>query len=461
MADKNSAKALREQRAPIARAIHDLSDSGEAVDADGKYTEPWLKANADYDALTRRIVAIEAVDVRAGQIDHDQRAPVGDPRVGRGDYHGPAEQNPDRVRSLALAGWLGAQTPEGPTSEQREAMTSLGLDANRKNLTIKLLDTDDHRKLQSNFKRHHPSQAIQRGMDFRATMTSGTGGTGGYLTMPEQLQTSLEVNMLAFGGVRQVAETIRTTTGEPLSWPTADDTSNTGSQVGETTDVSNSGAGGSDATFGLQTWYSYDFSSNMILVPLGLLRDEVFGLPTLLGQMLGERLGRITNTRMTTGTGAATITGIVTSATTFAAASATAIAYDDVIKLEHSVDPAYRNMPGTGYMLHDSIWLALRLLKDGQGQYLWKSNEPAGMQDTLNSRPMTVNQDMASTIASGTKTLLFGHLPSYKIRTVGQIQLVRLDERYAEYRRVAFVAFTSEDAKLMNTTTPRLKVLTH
>ena len=74
---------------------------------------------------------------------------------------------------------------------------------------------------------------------------------------------------------------------------------------------------------------------------------------------------------------------------------------------------------------------------------------------------MTVNQDMASPVASGAKTLLFGHLPSYKIRTVGQIQLVRLDERYAEYRRVAFVAFTSEDGKLMSTATARVQVLTN
>ncbi len=462
MPDIVSAKALREKRTPLARRIREMADeaNAEGFEQSAEWAGNWEAVNADYNKLTASIERAE----RAETVEADARAPVADPRVGRDDYDPRQAQglDSDRIRALAVAGWLGTPTTEGATAEQADAMASLGIAPHQKNLRISLLGTDDHRALQSRFRQHHPTRAVERNLDYRATvMGSGEGTTGGYLLAPEQLRTTLEINMLAFGGMRQVAETIRTATGEPLMWPTADDTGNTGTQIGETTDTSNSGDGGPIPTLGLQTWYSYDFSSNMILVPKNLLRDSAFGLPALLGQMLGERLGRITNTRMTVGTGANTITGIVTSATTFSAASASAIAYDDVIKLQHSVDPAYRSMPGTGFMLHDSIFLALRLLKDGNGQYLWKSNEPAGRPDALDNKPMTINQDMASSITSGAKTLLYGHLPSYKIRTVGNIELVRLDERYAEYRRVAFVAFTSEDGKLLSTATPRVKVLTH
>lgn len=464
MPDILTAKALREQRAKLARRIREMADEANAAEGAPEVTAErqaeWHAVNAEYDAMTRRIEIAE----RADHVTAEQREPVGDRRIGREDRDPRIDvpQSGDSLRALALAGWLSVPSREGVTSEQADAMAAMGVSPHQRNLSISLLPTDGFQALQSRFRQHHPSQAVDRTLDYRATvMTSGAGDSGGYLIAPEQLRTSLEVNMLAFGGMRQVGETIRTATGEPLSWPTADDTGNTGTQIGETADVSNSGAGGNLPTFGVQTWYAYDFSSNMILVPKNLLNDNVFGLPSLLGQMLGERLGRITNTRMTVGTGAATITGIVTSATTYSAISATAITYDDVIKLEHSVDPAYRQMPGTGYMLHDSIMLQLRLLKDGTSNYLWKSNEPAGRPDTLNNKPFTINQDMDSTISSGKKTLLFGHLPSYKIRTVGNIELVRLDERYAEYRRVAFIAFTREDGKLLSTATARVKVLTH
>lgn len=460
-----TSKELREKRAPLAKDIRRIADAaaehknedgtvGRTLSADEQGR--WDKVNSDYNALTRQIEQVE----RAEAVEAEQRTVAGDPRVGRPNFDG-RTADAERVRALALAGWLAVPTHEGATAEQAEAMAACGLNPHAKSLRLSLSDTHDYRRMQGEFRNGARSRAVDRALGFRATMTEGTGATGGFLLAPEALRASLEVNMLAFGGVRQVAETIRTATGEPITWPTADDTSNTGEQIGETTDVSNSGAGGPDVSIGLQSWYSYDYHSKMVLVPKNLLRDSVFDLPSLLGGMLGERLGRITNTRQTTGSGANTMTGIVTGAAAFSAASATAIAYDDVIKLEHAIDPAYRNLPGCGYMLHDAILLALRLLKDGAGQYLWKSNEPAGMADTLNNRPMTINQDMDSTISSGKKTLLFGHMPSYKIRTVGSIEVIRLDERYAEYRRVAFDAFTSEDAKLLSTTTARMKALTH
>lgn len=456
-----SAKQLREEAGVLAKEINALAEVAQTREFNAEEKEKWERVNREYDSAVARAKAIERGDATRAEMTSPADPTAGGLGRANLDPRTAAAEHADRLRTLAIAGWLMAPDFEGPTPEQREAMAAVGVHPQQKGLKIGLYGTDDFSRLQRQFRSHHPSVAADRCRDFRATMTSGSGPTGGYALAPEQLRASLEINMLAFGGVRQVAETIRTATGEGLNWPNADDTGNTGSQIGESTDVSNSGAGGNDVTLGMQTWGAYDFSSNMILVPKNLLRDSWFNLGAVLGQMLGERLGRITNTKQTTGTGAATMKGIVVCATTFSAASATAIAFDDCIKLEHSVDPAYRNLPGTGYMLHDSILLALRLLKDGNGQYLWKSNEPAGRSDTLNNRPYTINQDMDSTIASGKKTLLFGHMPSYKIRTVGDIELLRLDERYAEYRRVAFVAFTSEDAKLLNTATPRMKVLTH
>jgi HK97 family phage major capsid protein len=174
--------------------------------------------------------------------------------------------------------------------------------------------------------------------------------------------------------------------------------------------------------------------------------------------MLGERLGRITNTKFTTGTGAATPKGIVTCATTFSAAT-TAIVADDLFGLQHAIDPAYR--AGASFMMHDSIILAVRKLKDGAGQYLWQSGLTLGVPDKILGWGVTINQDMDSTTTSGKKTVLGGQLSKYKIRTVGDVRMYRLEERYRDTDQDAFIAFTREDGNLLTAGTAPIKVLTH
>ena len=64
--------------------------------------------------------------------------------------------------------------------------------------------------------------------------------------------------------------------------------------------------------------------------------------------------------------------------------------------------------------------------------------------------PVTINQSMQSSVATATKTILFGQLRKYKIRDAGEVRLIRLDERYAELDQVAFVAFMRSDGNLLD-----------
>jgi HK97 family phage major capsid protein len=244
-----------------------------------------------------------------------------------------------------------------------------------------------------------------------------------------------------------VADVIRTTTAEPMRWPTANDTANSGRQIGESSPVNTN----IDPTFGQITWSAYKFTSDMILVPYELLRDNAVNLVQHLARMLGERLGRIQNNRYTVGSGTSTPKGIVTCAAAgVTTASPTAITFDEVIDLEHSVDPSRRRMPGVGYMFHDNVFKAIRKLKDAQGQYLWQAGANSGAPDTLNTYPYTINQDMSSTISAGAVTMLFGDLSAYKIRQVNEVRLYRLTERYRDNDQDGFVAFIEGDGHLLD-----------
>ena len=465
---------LQEKRNALAKQIREFGDRFNSQGKkwkDGEEAKTWEKLNADYDAVMAEMdqarnelsvsTRLEQVAALQDDID-DRRAHAGLPnarngRVGNRRVGGDGSiACTDEHRALAIAGWMRNQYGEEPTARQRNAARIAGIRLGARQLVFDSLSTIGLMDLQHRFNATHPARRTPREF-LNAPFTTQTAGTGGNVVMPQTMLAALEVNLLAFGGMRQVAELIVTESGEPLQWPTVNDTGNTGVQIGENTDLANSGAGGPVPTFAKVQWSSYKLSSQAMLVPYELLEDAVVDLPVVLGQMAGERIGRLSNTRYTTGTGSSQAKGIVTAATLgVTAAGAAAITFDEIINLEHSVDPAYRN--GAGYMCRDSTVLYLRKLKDSNGQYLWQSGANTGTPDLLNNRPLTVNQDVAA-IATGNKTVLFGQLGKYKIRRVNGIRFYRLEERYRDTDQDGFIMLVREDGNLLDAGTAPVKYL--
>lgn len=451
-----TAQELREERAPVATKIQELADRVNDADHEwsGEDEQEWTRVNAEYDRLSGEIEKQERVE-RAQSVSDEQKRPVhrGREVPGRGDSDGhPSRQDrteapAEETRALAMQAWFRHQAGETLTDEHEEACRSVGLNPRRTNLDVSLAPHRNLAELQRQCRNSHPAL-------WSRDLSAVTGGSGGF-TVPEGFVNSLERNMLFFGGMLQVAEIIRTDSGEPMPWPTADDTGNTGEQLGESASIGSS----VDPTMSQITWNAYKFSSKLIKVPVELLEDSAFDLARIIGEMLGERLGRIQNTKFTTGTGAATPNGIMTAATLgVTAASSTAIIADELLDLEHSIDPAYRTADAR-YMMHDDVLLALRKLKDGEGRYLFQSNLREGGPDTINGRQFTINNDMSSTITSSDKTVLFGQLNKYKIRQVRQIRLRRLIERYADNDQEGFIAFLRTDGNLLDAGTAPVKFL--
>ena len=126
-------------------------------------------------------------------------------------------------------------------------------------------------------------------------------------------------------------------------------------------------------------------------------------------------------------------------------------AFDEIIDLFHSVDPAYRASPSCRFMFNDSTLSAIRKLKDGDGNYLWQAADGrAGEPAAILGRGYVINQAMDS-IATAKKTVLFGDMNKYVVRRVRDFTLLRLAERYAEYYQVGFLAFNRLDGELLDT----------
>ena len=266
-----------------------------------------------------------------------------------------------------------------------------------------------------------------------------TTTAGGYL-VPEGFSGQLTEALAAYGGVRKVANVIRTSSGNPLPWPTIDDTSNTG----EIIDI-NTAANEQDTAYGVVTLGAFKYSSKMIKVPLELLQDSFFDINAHLAKQLTTRLGRITNSHFTTGAGTTLPKGVtVASSAGVTSASATAVTFDDLTNLEHSVDPEYRE--SASYMFKDSTFKLLKLLKDADGRPIWQPDVAGGSRPTINGYPYTVNQAMPAA-TTGLVSVVFGDFSYYVIRDVMDVSVIRLDERYAELAQVAFLAWSRHDGQ--------------
>lgn len=273
-------------------------------------------------------------------------------------------------------------------------------------------------------------KVLKAGMaEFRA-QTAGTNSAGGF-TVPTTLADEIVKSMLAWGPMydENVATVITTSSGNPLKLPTVNDTTVTAEAHTEGATLTNDG--GKDATFGQKSLDAYSFDTEFIRWSWELDMDSIFSMEQLLAALLGERLGRIANQQLTIGSGSGAPNGIITASTLGkTTASATAITWDEIFDLEHSVDPAYRQSPKARYMFNDETLLAARKLKDGNNNYLWQMGDvQKGIPASFNGRAYSINQAMDS-IAAAKKVMAFGDFGKYYVRKVGAPVIGVLKERF-------------------------------
>jgi HK97 family phage major capsid protein len=286
--------------------------------------------------------------------------------------------------------------------------------------------------------------------NIRAAQGVGTGAGGGY-TVPDEAMRPIVEALKAFGGMRAVATLIGTETGADLPIPTDNDTSVSGEIITE-----NSTHNDGDITFGQVVLQSFLYSSKVVKVSRQLLQDSSIDLNAYIGRKLGQRIGRIQNLHFTTGDGSSKPRGVVTASTLGkTAASATAITYDELVDLMHSVDPAYQ--PNARFMCNFTTLGLIRKIKDSQNMPIW-APMASGNPDTILGRPYVINQDMPNA-ATGQKSVLYGDFSNYHIRDAGNVILLRLEERYADALQVGFLAFLRSDGDLVDAGTNPVKHL--
>lgn len=286
--------------------------------------------------------------------------------------------------------------------------------------------------------------------EIRATMSTTTAGEGGYTVQTDVAARIIDA-LKYFGGMRAVAQVLRQSMGNDLQFPGSDGTSETGELIGQ-----NTTATAADPSFTAVTVSVYKYSSKIVAVPFELLQDSQVDVAAFVEQRLVQRVGRITNTHFTTGTGSGQPRGVVTGATlgkTGTTGQTATVIFDDLVDLVHSVDPAYRAAGTCVFMMNDASLKVIRKIKDSQNRpiFLPGYDGLAGpMPDTLLGYRIQINQDVA-TMAANAKSILFGDFGQYLIRDIMDPTMFRFeDSAYAKLGQVGFLMWCRSGGNLLD-----------
>ena len=172
------------------------------------------------------------------------------------------------------------------------------------------------------------------------------------------------------------------------------------------------------------------------------VNDAGFSIEDYLAARLGRNFGRAEENGFINGGGLHEPTGILhADAGAEIGVTAGTLTYDDVIGLYFSVKPEYRR--NGVWLMNDRTALALRTLKDADGNYLWNSGN-----DTILGKPVRVCEFMPDA-ASGNKPIAFGDFSYYWVVLRAPFSLRTLTEKFVLNDQIGYLALEYLDGKLV------------
>jgi HK97 family phage major capsid protein len=293
--------------------------------------------------------------------------------------------------------------------------------------------------------------------------SEGTASEGGYL-VPPGFRDKLVERMKAFGGIAEDVETITTSSGEPLPWPTVDDVDN----VGEIVKEGNTFTGGDDIEFGSNALGAYEYMSGgagaqPLRVSTVLLNDAAFDVEGLVTKLLGQRIARIQAPHIVRGSGNGEPLGLTTGLTVgngkaITTAANTGLTYDDLIHFTHGVDAAYRENGSLQWGFNDKTLEIVQKMKDSHGDPIWRAaadNMATPLQGgVLLGYRVRIDNSFPDFVANSQTVNwgVFGDLrEGYVRRRINDVQILVNPYARMSYRQVEYSAWARMDATQQNT----------
>jgi HK97 family phage major capsid protein len=287
--------------------------------------------------------------------------------------------------------------------------------------------------------------------------TIGSDAGGGY-TVPAGFRTKLTERMAAFGGFGNLCETIDTGNGNPIEWPTSDETPAAGAVTDAAirADIVAEGAAsivGADVAFGTTSLGAYRYAATgtgnvPIKVSVELLQDSAFDIGAFVSRALGTRIARAQARDLVRGTGSGMPLGILSG--TDGDVTESTLTYAKLNELVHKLDLAYR--PGASWLFNDTVAQEIEAIEDAAKRPLLVPStqgiEGGVARSTLLGYPVHIDQYCFDD-GSNVQYMGFGDWrESYIKRNVRDVQV--LVNPYAATGYVVYDAWARMDGTIQN-----------
>lgn len=172
------------------------------------------------------------------------------------------------------------------------------------------------------------------------------------------------------------------------------------------------------------------------------IHDVTFDIEKYLVQRLAKNFGKSETNAFINGTSVQMPTGILNeTGGAEVALTAKALTYDDVISLYFSVKEEYRS--NALWLMNDDTAMALRKLKDADGNYLWNSNT-----DSIFGKRVVISEFMPNA-EPGKKPIAFGDFSYYWVILKKPVSVRAIKEKFVVYDQIGYLAFEFLDGKLI------------
>jgi HK97 family phage major capsid protein len=282
-----------------------------------------------------------------------------------------------------------------------------------------------------------------------------TGSSGSLV--PTTLARTLYEYMEASNGIWMAPTTrINTTSGEQLEFPRL-----AAHAIGTQVSGQGTALAGTDPTFAKMTLNAFKYGQ-LVVVASEVVQDSGIDIASFLGRDLGRGLGRVIATDLVVGTGTnepnGIMTAIVGSGTIATGGSLITPTVEKLIDLQYSVNDSYRSDPSCAWLMNDSTAGTIRKLRDGAGgtigAFLWEPSLTSGIingtPDRLLGKPVYVDSNVAAA-GSNAKTVAFGAMNAYYVRSVGNPVLESDNSRYFDTDQIGYRVKTRVDGDLIDT----------
>lgn len=323
---------------------------------------------------------------------------------------------------------------------------------------VKVYEDEDrlYRAAFDNYLRGRGLSTEHRNILEHRAQSVGTPAEGGYL-VPDGFRQKLVEVRKAFGGLAAYVDEFSTSTGNPLEYPTLNDTAN----VGGITSESAAFVDGADLVFGTVTLGAYKFTSTgagtttPLRVSVELLQDSAFDIESLVARKLGERIARKQADAWINGSGTGEPQGIFDGSPDQSVDVADTLDYDDLLSLEGALDPAYE--ANARWVMSKGTWNVVRAIVDGDNRPLIQANAQSGIgggvEKMLLGYPVIIDQACAtfgSATGPSTNLALGDWAEAYALRRVSSLTVVVNPWTRANNGQVEFTAYERADGVIQN-----------